>query len=404
MYVAGEALCFRCNSCRVQTLLFTYRFVRSLSIAIALLLALTSALAVAQSPTTLGINMLWIPGDAPTLRERFRKVRALGIKEVRLDWEWRQAEAKQGEYKWDKLDVLVKTAHEEGVSLLPIVHYAPAWALRSGNKADDVYELAPRDDAFGSFAKFMLESIRRYGPRGSAPFGFTPIKHWQAWNEPNIRQFWGPKPNAAAYARMMQAVKTTLAPVRGEVQIVHAGLSKVDIEFMWELWEAEPRHGDTFDILAVHPYLFDGKDGIREPEAMDRDDSKAAPMGFIGSVKDTGYLAKIFNMQLFMTLRGARGKPIWVTEMGYFVAKHRLGVTEAGQAERMTKTIDFINQKLTQQPFGLGPRAVAANVQRIYWFALEDYPSPEGLGSFGVFRPDGATRPAGDVLRKYSRH
>lgn len=374
------------------------------AVSIALFFGLNSLLAVAQSHATLGINMLWIPGDAATLRERFRKARALAIKEVRLDWEWRQVEATQGEYKWVKLDALVKTAHEEGVSLLPIVHYAPAWALRSGKKADDVYELAPRDDAFVHFAKFMLESIRRYGPRGNAPFAFTPIKHWQAWNEPNIRQFWGPKPNAAAFARMMQAVKTTLAPVRGEVQIVHAGLSKVDLEFMWELWDAEPLHGDTFDILAVHPYLFDGKDGIREPEAMDRDDSKAAPMGFIGSVKDTGYLAKIFNMQLFMRLRGARGKAIWVTEMGYFVAKHRLGVTEVVQAERMTKTIDFINQKLTQQPFGFGPRAIAANVQRIYWFALEDYPSPEGLGSFGVFRPDGAIRPAGDALRKYLRH
>ena len=370
---------------------------------IVLFLCAIPKLAIAQPQATLGINALWLPGDAPTLRERFRKARALGIKEVRLDWEWRQVEAKQGEYNWDKLDVLVKAAHAEGVSLLPIVHYAPTWALKSGRKADDVYELAPREDAFAAFAKFMLESIRRFGPRGNAPFVFTPIKHWQAWNEPNIRQFWGPKPNAADYARLMQEVKRTLAPVRSDIQIVHAGLSKVDIEFMWALWDAEPRHGDTFDIFAVHPYLFDGKDGIRSPEAMDRDDSKAGPMGFIGSVKDTGYLAKIFNIQLFMTLRGAQGKPIWVTEMGYFVANHRLGVNEQGQAERMTKTLDFINQKLTQQPFGLGPRAIATNVQRVYWFSLEDYPSPEGLGSFGVYRPDGNTRPAGEVLRKYSR-
>ena len=368
---------------------------------LALLFAWLPPLSTASVSATLGINMLWLPGDTPTLRERFRKAHKLGIKELRLDWEWRQVEAKQGEFNWEKLDALVKTAHEEGVSLLPIVHYAPAWALRSGRKADDVYELAPREDAFTHFAKFMLESIRRYGPRGNAPFAFTPIKHWQAWNEPNIRQFWGPKPNAAAFARLMQAVKTTLAPVRNDVQIVHAGLSKVDIEFMWELWDAEPRHGDTFDVFAVHPYLYDGSDGIRSPDAIDKDDSKAGPMGFIGSVKDSGYLAKIFNMQLFMALRGATGKPIWVTEIGYFVSKHRLGVSEQGQADRMTKTIDFINQRLTHQPFGLGPRALAANVQRIYWFSLEDYPSPEGLGSFGVYRPDGAIRPAGETLRKY---
>ena len=120
--------------------------------------------AAAGEPLRMGINALWIPGDAPTLRERFRKVRALGLTEVRLDWEWRQAEAQRGEYRWDKLDALVKTAREEGVSLLPIVHYAPAWAVRPERKPDDVYEMAPRADAFADYARFLLASIRRYGP------------------------------------------------------------------------------------------------------------------------------------------------------------------------------------------------------------------------------------------------
>ncbi len=368
-----------------------------------LLLSSLATPVLARDAVALGINALWIPGDAATLRDRFRKARALGIQDVRLDWEWRQVEGKRGEYRWDKLDTLVNIAHEEGVTLLPIVHYAPAWALRNARKADDVYELAPRDDAFDDFAKFLLASVRRYGPSGNSPLPFTPIRHWQVWNEPNIRQFWGPKPDAAAFGRMMQQVKTVLAPVRSQIKIVHAGLSKVDVEFMWELWEAHPQHGDTFDVMAVHPYLYDGRDGIRSPDAMDKDDAKAGPMGFVGSIKDSGYLGKIFNMQLFMTLRGSPGKPIWITEMGYFVAKHRLGVTEQGQAERLNRTIDFVKQKLTSEPYGTGTRMLATNVQRIYWFSLEDYPSPEGLGSFGVYRPDGGFRPAGEALRRYTR-
>jgi hypothetical protein len=370
------------------------------------LLAILAAAALpgaAAEPLLLGINMLWIPGDEPTLRARFHKVRALGISQVRLDWEWRQAEARRGVYTWDKFDTLVRTAQEEGVALLPIVHYAPAWAVRSDRKPDDVYELAPKEEAFADYARFLLAAIQRYGPGGNATVPFTPIRHWEAWNEPNIRQFWGPKPDAAAFARLMQVVQRTLEPVRSSIQIVHAGLAKSDLEFMWHLWDANPRHGDTFDIMSVHPYVYDWSDGIRSPEAMDRDESKAAAMGFIGSVKDSGYLGKVFNLQLFMTLRGAPHKPVWITEMGYFVARHRLGVTEAEQAQRLVATVDFVRKRLADQPFGQGPRAVAANVQRVYWFALEDYPSPEGLGSFGVFRPDGTLRPAGDALRNLAR-
>ena len=62
-----------------------------------------------------------------------------------------------------------------------------------------------------------------------------------------------------------------------------------------------------------------------------------------------------------------------------------------------------MRKRLADQPYGQGTRALAANVQRLYWFSLEDYPSPEGLGSFGVYRPDGTLRPAGEALRHLAR-
>lgn len=357
----------------------------------------------AQQRAELGINMLWIPGDAATLRERFRKARALGITKVRLDWEWRRAELRRGEYQWNRLDTLVQTAKEEGVSLLPIVHYAPAWALREEKKPADTYEMALREDTFGDYANFLLACIKRYGPNGNASVPFTPIKSWQVWNEPNIPQFWGPKPEPAAYTRLLQRVAAVVAPVRDKIDIVHAGISKADVEFMWQLWEANPKHGDNFDIFAVHPYIYDWSEGVREADAMDRDESAAGAMGFVGSVKDSAFLGKVFNLQLFMKLRGVHTKPIWITEMGYFVANHRLGVTEAEQGRRLGTTIDFVQRRLTDSPYGTGLRAIAANVQRLYWFSLEDYPSPEGLGSFGVYRPDGTLRPSGQFLQKITR-
>ncbi|TBO30360.1 hypothetical protein EYS42_11760 [Aquabacterium lacunae] len=351
----------------------------------------------------LGINVLWGPGDDATLQQRFQKVRRLGLQEVRIDWEWRIVEKQKGKYDWRALDRLVNTAHKEGVRLLPIVHYAPAWALPDLHKADDVYELAPSPDHLGDYARFLKASIERYGPQGNAPITWTPITHWQVWNEPNVKMFWGPKPDARAFTALYKVVHEHLRPVRARIQLVHAGLAKPDIEFMWQLWEANPAHGETFDVMAVHSYLFHWWDGIREAEAMDKDDRKASAMGFVGSIDDPGFLGKVFNIQLFMTLRKSGGKPIWITEMGYFVSNKRLGVDEAGQARRLQQDLSFVTQRLTDRPYGTGARSIPTGVQRVYWFALEDYPSPDGMGSFGVYRPDGSLRPAGDALRRLTQ-
>ena len=355
-------------------------------------------------PLSIGINAMWIPGDEASLRARFQKAKSLGVSEVRLDWEWRQVEAKRGEYDWRKLDTLVRVAHEEGIALFPIVHYAPAWALRTERKPDDIYEMAPQASAFADYARFLKASILRYGPGGKAQGAFTPIRHWQVWNEPNIKQFWGPKPDAGAFVKLMRVVHEELAGLRGQVELVHAGLSKADLIFFWQLWEADPRYGETFDIMAVHPYLFDWWDGIRDPDEMDKGDEEYRALGVVGSHDDPGYLGKVFNLQLMMELKGFPNKPIWITEMGYFVADHRLGVDDDELVERLGTTLDFIEKRLTSTPYGKGLRGkLAANVQRVYWFALEDYPSPDGLGSFGLFRADGSPRPAAKAFRIHAK-
>ena len=354
----------------------------------------------AAEPLSIGINAMWIPGDEATLRQRFQKARSIGVNQVRLDWEWRQVEAVKGTYDWRRMDTLVKVAHEEGIELLPIVHYAPTWALRPESKPDEVYEMAPREEAFADYARFIKASIKRYGPNGEMAKTFPAITHWQVWNEPNIKNFWGPKPDAAAFTRLMRLVEQETRELRDDIKLVHAGLSKSDLIFFWQLWESDPNYGSTFDIMAVHPYLFDWWDGIREPDEMDSDEDEYAALGVVGSHDDAGYLGKVFNLQVMMTLKGFPGKPIWITEMGYFVADHRLGVTDEEQARRLRDTVDFVRKRLTDKPFGEGVQAeLAANVQRLYWFSLEDYPSPDGLGSFGVFRSNGSQRPSADLLR-----
>lgn len=363
-------------------------------------LFLCALMPLAHAQITYGINAKLGGGGYDELAARFAKARSLGVKQVRIDWEWRLVESQKGVYDWGPMDTLVKAAADQGVELLPIVHYAPNWALPLlAFKSSGTFELAPSSDYYDNFGAFVKACIERYGPATKAG-----ITYWQIWNEPNTPQFWGPSPNAKDFVKMMKAVSNAVADQRSNIKLVHAGISRNDITYLWMLWDVDASYGNYFDILAVHPYLFNkNATGINAPQDMDADESSLAAMGFVGSKENNTYLGKLFNLQLFMNLKQA-SKPIWVTELGYVVAAPPLGVTEEQQSAKTKTTLEYINQHLSGKSFGKGLRGdLAADVERVYWFSLEDYESPDGLGNFGLIRADGTERPAAAVYRQYAQ-
>ncbi len=341
-------------------------------------------------PFMLGVNML--AGGAPEeIEARFERMKALGITEARVDWEWRGVERTKGAYDWAATDRLVSLARKHGVTLFPIVHYAPDWAV-SGPKPEGVFELAPREEAFAEYAKFLAASVDRYGS----------IKNWQVWNEPNGKEFWGPKPDAGAFVKLMRAVDKELGQRRKNITLVHAGLSKADHVFLEKLWEKDKDYGQRFDVMALHPYFFNPRGGVRAVDALDGDDPGAAKAGFVGSVSDAGFLPKVFNVANLMALKGAK-KPIWITEIGFMAGdKNPYAVDEAKEKELATHTLRYIDEKLTSRAFGKGARGgMPASVERVYWFSLDDYAFPKDMGSFGLFRRDGSMRPQADAIKDY---
>lgn len=355
------------------------------------------------SSSFLGVNILWDKGDPVKLENTFRRLKALGFRMARVDWEWRAVEATKGTYDWEAMDTLVSLARTYGVSLLPIVHYAPDWAVVSGNKPEGTYQMAPRRDEFQEYADFVAQSVKRYGPEGNAPVAFNPITAWQIWNEPNGKEFWGPAPDPKAFAELMETTARTLSFARGKIRIVHAGLSKADHVFLWSAWEADPNYGRTFDVLAVHPYFFNPRGGVRAPDSIDGDRADVAALGFVGNPDDTGFLGKVFNLQLFLTLKGTP-KPIWITEIGFMAgSRNPWAVSEEVQTALAADTLSYVTRRLTDAPFGRGLRGdLAANVQRVYWFTFDDYGFPNDTGNFGLYRMDGTLRPfARSVLQPF---
>ncbi len=374
--------------------------IRTLTRLLCAVFILAPSYAHAQKPS-LGINLVWLDQDKKTLDDRFQRAKSLGIDDIRIDWRWDEVQPqKSTPYNWQKTDVIVQLARKHELNILPIVHYAPLWATPRLQKEQGIYELAPSKAFFKDYADFVKASIERY----------KEITAWQIWNEPNIKQFWGPKPNAAHYSALLRKVSETISTLkhRDKIKIIHAGLSKADISYMWHLWDADKQHGQYFDVMAVHPYFFSPQGGIRGVSEVDSDVKDYAKLGMIGGPHDGGYLTKTFNLQLFMHLKGMP-KPIWITEIGFITSNHPKniwGVSEAKQAQLTNDTLHHITQNLTSMPFGKGKMGhLKANIQRVYWFALDDYPDPIGAdigyGNFGIYRPNGTLRPAGKVLKTF---
>lgn len=250
-----------------------------ISILLCMLTSLPATLADSSPSTTglkrpMGINVLLWPFDQ--WPARFAKVKQLGVQQICIDWEWRLGEQQRGQYNWLVLDQLVKLASEQRLEILPVVHYAPPWALPSHKTKDTIYELAPIAAYHQDYANFVRASIQRYGPNGSAvdELAITPIRHWQIWNEPNVASFWGPKPDALAFANLAYCVHQTTKDLRAPngVQLVHAGLAKADYLFLYGVYnwrqlatssvstarltclDNTVDYGATFEIMAINQY------------------------------------------------------------------------------------------------------------------------------------------------------
>lgn len=333
----------------------------------------------------LGMNFLWDKGDQAKLESSFQRMKELGIKTARTDFEWRVVEAKKGIYDWSKPDRLMKLAQKYDIDILPIVHYAPTWALPNISKPNGIYEVALSENAYGDYAKFLNAAIDRYGPNGNAPFPFKPVTNWQVWNEPNNKDFWYINPGwfkdfqqeaASQFVKFMDVVSSNLGDRRNRVKIVHAGLSKSDTTYMWHLWDKDKNYCNKFDVMAVHSYFFSPNGGVRGVEEVDQGDANLKAMGFVGGDKDHGYLPKVNNVKRFMELKKC-SNPVWVTEIGFMANKTgpvsgNPWVVKEDKASQLTgQTLDFFQNR--------------TSVDKVFWFILDDYDFPNATGNFGVY-------------------
>ncbi|MBA3365909.1 MAG: hypothetical protein H0U03_09020 [Actinobacteria bacterium] len=224
----------------------------------------------------------------------FARVRAAGATAVRLGLLWKEVAKRSPAsatnpadpaYQWASFDRQVRLAVMHGLRPIVQIVDAPAWAQGkpSGSVRPDPVDarfrgsFRPSPVAFGRFAR---AAATRYSG-GTA--GLPRVRHWQAWNEPNVSgslmpQFIGKRTASPSWYRtMLNEFAVNVHAVRRDNLVIAGGLSPFTVKnaftiaigplrFMREVLclsggktpKATCNQRARFDIWAHHPYTSGG--------------------------------------------------------------------------------------------------------------------------------------------------
>jgi hypothetical protein len=262
-------------------------------------------------------------------------LKRLGVPGVRYFVDWRSMRRTDDwGVVWKQMDSILEAAQHAGIDVLPVLVVAPEYAVKNVDGEEMDRARIPDDQSWRDFVRAVGE---RYRGR---------IKHWEIWNEANVKGFWNG--SSEEYAVKLDAAYEILKKIDRANIIVSAGTSGVDVDWVKQLLSKT----DRFDALAVHTYRS------TPPE--------------VGSVLARHYGGKSLDKDI-QSLRAilSNDKPIWITETG-------LNTRKGGK--RLFEPISELEQAAM-----LVRHAVIAKSQGVgrgYWWLLRD---TMGLGT-GLFR------------------
>ncbi len=182
-------------------------------------------------PDGLGVNIHFTNPKAGEMA----MLAGAGCRWIRMDFVWGATEREKGKYDFSAYDRLMDALKPHGIRALFILDY--------GNRHYDGGEAPRTEEARQAMARWAAEAARRFKGRGVL---------WEMWNEPNLAQFWKPRPNPEDYVKLALAVGRAIRDAApGEIYIGPA-TSGVDLPFL----EACFKGGllEYWSAVSVHPY------------------------------------------------------------------------------------------------------------------------------------------------------
>jgi hypothetical protein len=289
-------------------------------------------------------------------------MKAAGVETWRVEMAWDLIEPAPGQFDWAATDRKVLAAARQGIDVLGLVLRAPKWA--NGGDADPFVPPVKTS----AYAAYSTALITRYGPNGSLwaehpEVARRPVRAWEIWNEPNLKDYFRTQPFARPYAALLRAAYPAVKAADKGATVLMASMANYSWRDLAKLLDAGgPKL--RFDAAGAHP--FSGRPS--------------------NAVKIVRLNRDVLNK------RGYAKVPLWLTELTWSSAKGKKTpltqnweTTEGGQADRLRSVYKLL---LAQRK--------ALRLARIYWYtwATVDNGSPNSFDYSGLlqWRPDGTFR------------
>jgi hypothetical protein len=290
--------------------------------------------------------------DVPAIVAR---VQASGARHVRAFVSWRALEPRPGTLgDTSHYDALVDRLRALGIETYFVVLQTPAWA----GAADS----PPPAGAYGDFMRRLAEHFRGR------------VMAYEVWNEPDFTAFWRGGASPAAYAALLRAGYAGVKSGDSGARVGVGGLVGNDFFYVNALYDAGAK--GKFDFVGVHT---DNDCNSTDPRAAIRD--------LNGRIERFSFTAYREVRQVM--LDHGDDKPIWMTELGWSVARGRCpssrslpaGVSPSRQAAFLPRAYAC----LAADPY----------VEKASWFSLSDFGPEESIATrFGLVDFRGRRRAA----------
>ncbi len=289
----------------------------------------------------IGVNVHRFRGNAA-----LDSAREAGFRFVRADLLWERVE-RGGAYRFLTYDALINALEARGMGALLILDYGhPDHGGKVPRTAEDIA-------AFGRFAEAAATHFKGRDVR------------YEIWNEPDIVQFWPPKPNAQEYAAVLREAVSAIHRADPAAKVVSGGVSRLDLKFLRKAIDPGVAAGLT--AIGVHPYSKGGPEKIG-PE--------------LDKLRE--WARQSFGEHL----------EIWDTEWGYSSTDGIERVSGNGHSEeaRLTQARLAVRELLTVWSVGF-PLGV--------WYDLQDDGTDAGNAeqNYGLLDANGAAKPAMQAVR-----
>ena len=271
--------------------------------------------------------------SATDLNTNIQMLKELGTQFVRFDFDWKEIETADDGFSFSKYDDIVDKLTAQNIKILGILDYGNNWSDPTTGNTTEI----------NRFADYVVNTVRHFKNK---------VKIWQIWNEPNNELFW-PSPNAANYAKLLQAAYAAAKQAdpqsvvvlgglvgNGQDEIVISGIRFASANFLSGIYSNNGK--DCFDVVAIHPYNYT------------TDISSTASL-----------VSAIDGTKTIMSNNGDGSKELWITELGplLFPPTAVPLISTRGYSEAEIAT--WLNLIYTD----LKPK-----VQKLFWYEFRDFP------------------------------